>query len=391
MKKQILLCLIACCTAIFFNACKDDDNSTIVNAGSFSSVTIDGKAVSNNASSTESSSTFTLSWTASKGSANLKSIKVELDTIALADNASVVWDGISAGSQATTAQTATWTNTITLAAISGTYKLTLTDVNGNTAEYTFMLSASCLITQTYTVNGVSFKMIGIEGGAFNMGAQSTDDSGTNYDSDAETDESPVHTVLLSTYCIGETEVTQALWYAVMGYKPTTLVSEQWSSAYGLGDNYPAYYVSYTDITSFITTLNSLTGKTFRLPTEAEWEYAARGGNQSLGYKYAGSNTIDDFWHYYNGSHSAQIVKGKTANELGLYDMSGNVCEWCSDWSGSYSSITQTNPTGPATGSIYIVRGGSYGDIPSRCRVSKRQDAGARDLYIGFRLVLYIPA
>jgi len=245
------------------------------------------------------------------------------------------------------------------------------------------------ITQTITVNGVSFKMVAVVGGAFNMGAQRTDATGTNYNSEAYADESPVHQVTLSSYSIGETEVTQALWYAVMGYSPTN-GGAQWSNTYGLGNNYPAYYVSYTDITSFITTLNTLTGRTFRLPTEAEWEYAARGGSQSKGYKYAGSNTIGDVaWYITNSSSTAQTVKGKTANELGLYDMSGNVQEWCSDWYGSYSSSAQTNPTGAASGSSRVLHGGSWGTNADDCRVSLRDfiNPDYRSYCIGFRLVL----
>ena len=234
--------------------------------------------------------------------------------------------------------------------------------------------------QTFTVNGVTFNMIAVEGGTFQMGSS---------DSDADSNESPVHSVTLSSFCIGETEVTQALWYAVMGQKPTS-DGYQWSSTYGLGDNRPAYYVSWNDCQEFITKLNQLTGKQFRLPTEAEWEFAARGGNKSNGYKYAGSNTIEDVaWYWNNSSGTTHDVATKQANELGIYDMSGNVWEWCSDWSGSYSSTAQTNPTGATTGSGRVGRGGSWYYSAWDCRVSRRfsNSPTYRFYSIGLRLAL----
>ena len=191
---------------------------------------------------------------------------------------------------------------------------------------------------TFNVNGVSFTMIAVEGGTFKMGAQSSDSGGDNYDSDAYSNESPVHDVTLSSYYIGETEVTQELWEAVMGSNP---------SYYSGYPQRPVEYVSLNDCQEFITKLNQLTGKNFRLPTEAEWEYAARGGNKSKGYKYSGSNTIDNVaWYTSNSGSETHDVKTKQANELGIYDMSGNVYEWCQDWYDSYSSGSQTDPTGP---------------------------------------------
>jgi len=254
-------------------------------------------------------------------------------------------------------------------------------------------------TQTITVKGVSFKMIAVAGGTFNMGAQSTSIiTGANYDSDARSSESPVHQVTLSSYSIGETEVTQALWYAVMGYKPVSDTYYKWCTTYGVGDNYPAYFVSYDDITVFITKLNQLTGKTFRLPTEAEWEYAARGGSKSKSYKYAGSNIIGDVAWYDDSSspldtssypYVAHTVKTKKSNELGIYDMSGNLLECCSDWYGSYNITAQTNPTGATTGYNRVYRGGSCVDSADGCRVSYRNycspSIGTNGT--GFRLVL----
>ena len=230
----------------------------------------------------------------------------------------------------------------------------------------------------FTVNNVTFKMIYVEPGVFLMGSDRGDSN-----------EQPVHSVTITKdYYFGETEVTQALWYAVMGYKPTSSGS-QWSSSYGLGDNYPAYYISYEDVQEFLVKLNILAGQKFRMPTEAEWEFAARGGNKSKGYIYSGSNTIDDVaWYSSNKTHP---VKTKAANELDIYDMGGNVWEWCSDWYGDYSSSAQTDPTGPATGSNRVKRGGSWGDYATYCRCANRRFNGIlsdqSNYLVGFRLAL----
>ena len=243
------------------------------------------------------------------------------------------------------------------------------------------------------------EMIAVEGGTFTMGA--TSEQGSDYDSD----ELPTHQVTLSDFYIGKYEVTQQLWEYVMKYSGTAadgstmseFASDVWlgsnpSSSYGVGDYYPAYYVSWEDIVNiFIPRLNKITGKTFRLPTEAEWEYAARGGNKSKGYKYSGGNTIGDIaWYVSNSSAKTHQVGTKAPNELGLYDMSGNVYEWCSDWYSSsyYSSSPSTNPTGPTSGSYRVYRGGSWGNIAQYCRVSLRFSSTPdyRSDYNGFRLV-----
>ncbi len=228
--------------------------------------------------------------------------------------------------------------------------------------------------QTFTVNGVSFTMRPVEGGTFQMGATSEQGS------DAFDWEKPVHSVSLNDYYIGETEVTQALWKAVMGSNPSN-----WQ-----GDNLPVENVSWDDCQEFIRKLNQKTGKNFRLPTEAEWEYAARGGRKSKGYKYAGSNSIGNIaWYNDNSGRKTHPVKGKAANELGLYDMSGNVWEWCQDWYGDYNSGSQSNPTGPSTGSYRVLRGGGWGVIAGYCRVSFRSygNPGIRYGDYGFRLAL----
>ncbi|MDD3405556.1 MAG: SUMF1/EgtB/PvdO family nonheme iron enzyme [Paludibacteraceae bacterium] len=234
-------------------------------------------------------------------------------------------------------------------------------------------------SKTYTVNGVSFKMITVAGGTFQMGAQSTDPNGQNYDAEANSYENPVHQVTLIAFTIGETEVTQALWEEVMGSNPS----------YFKDPDLPVEQVSWDDCQTFLTKLNQLTGKTFRLPTEAEWEYAARGGNKSQGYKYSGSNTIGNVaWYYDNGGSKTHAVGTKQANELGIYDMSGNVWEWCSDWYDSYSSSSQTNPTGAASGSYRVLRGGSWNYNATFCRVSLRSGYYPDGRYFsrGLRLV-----
>ena len=237
-------------------------------------------------------------------------------------------------------------------------------------EYMLTFSSN----ETFTVNGVSFTMIKVEGGTFQMGATS-EQGGDAYD-----DEKPVHSVTLSGYYIGETEVTQELWQAVMGTNPS----------YFKGSQKPVEEVSWKDCKKFIKKLNRLTGKNFRLPTEAEWEYAARGGNKSKGYKYSGSNTIGNVaWYRDNSSSKTHDVKTKTPNELGIYDMSGNVWESCEDWYGNYSSGSQTNPTGPSTGSHRVYRGGGWSSHATGCRVSYRSyyNPGRRHNSLGLRLCL----
>ncbi len=227
----------------------------------------------------------------------------------------------------------------------------------------------------FTVNGVNFKMMYVEGGTFTMGA--TAEQGK----DASKSEKPAHPVTLTNgYFIGETEVAQELWTAVMGSNPS----------YIKGDNLPVEQVSWNDVQAFIGKLNRLTGKKFRLPTEAEWEYAARGGNKSKGYKYSGSNTLGNVaWYYDNSGKRTHPVGTKQPNELGIYDMSGSVYEWCSDWYGGYSSGAQTNPQGPSSGSSRVLRGGCWNDFSRSCRVSNRLnfDPDGRGSGSGFRLVL----
>ncbi len=234
------------------------------------------------------------------------------------------------------------------------------------------------VEQTFTVNGASFTMVTVKGGTFSMGA-----TPEQVAAGADTFEKPVHQVTLSDFSIGKTEVTQGLWLAVMGTNPS----------YFQGDlNCPVERVSWNDCQDFIEQLNALTGMQFRLPTEAEWEYAARGGNMAQGMVYAGSNNLDEVaWSRDNSEEMTHPVGMKAANELELYDMSGNVAEWTSDRWGHYTAEDQVNPTGPETSStpVRMTRGGSYTFSTAYCRVSCRDNLGPgiRMSSHGLRLVL----
>ena len=214
---------------------------------------------------------------------------------------------------------------------------------------------------TFTVNGLQFRMIRIEGGSFKMGATPEQEYEFNFY------ESPVHEVRLSTFHIGEIQVTRELWQAVMGNSLSKYIGNR---------QCPVAGVSWNDCQVFISRLNQKTGRTFRLPTEAEWEFAARGGVKSEGYKFAGSNNLEE-------------VAWTNENELGLYDMTGNVWEWCQDWFGQYNSEIETNPSGPLSGSTRVIRGGSIFNLPELCRVSYRLnwDSSFKSISIGLRLAL----
>lgn len=217
------------------------------------------------------------------------------------------------------------------------------------------------------------EMVLVQGGTFTMGCTSEQGS------DCDRDESPSHRVTVSSFYMSKYEITQKQWVEIMGSNPS----------YFEGDNLPVELVSWDDVQEFIRKLNAKTGKQYRLPTEAEWEYAARGGTKSKGYKYSGSNTLSNVaWFYANSGNTTHPVGSKMPNELGLYDMSGNVWEWCGDWSGEYGSSAQTNPTGPSSGSYRVLRGGSWYDNAGDCRVSSRCNYSPdyRDYIMGFRLV-----
>ena len=220
------------------------------------------------------------------------------------------------------------------------------------------------------VDDISQNMVYIEEGAFMMGSNGTE---------ALPDEQPVHQVTISSFYIGKYEVTQAQWEAVMESNPSSFK----------GSNLPVENVSWNEVQDFIHKLNALSGKVYRLPTEAEWEYAARGGNKSGGYNYSGSdNAASVAWFVENSNSATHAVGTKSPNEIGLCDMNGNVREWCSDWYGSFSNNTQTNPQGPSTGTYRVARGGSWAISAWLLRVTIRfsNSPGARNDQLGFRLV-----
>ena len=246
-------------------------------------------------------------------------------------------------------------------------------------------------------------VIFVQGGAFTMGC--TSEQGD----DCQNAEKPSHQVNLNDYYIGKYEVTVGQFRAFIeatGYKTEAekgdgayiWANSEWKKKSDVNwqnpnftqiDNCPVTCVSWNDANAYCQWLNQKTGKKYRLPTEAEWEYAARGGNKSKGYKYSGSNNINDVaWYHGNSPYKTQPVGTKQANELGIYDMSGNVAEWCSDWYGSYSSNSQNNPVGASSGSQYVYRNGGWGYSATECRVTYR-NAGSpdyRDNYKGFRVV-----
>ncbi len=222
---------------------------------------------------------------------------------------------------------------------------------------------------------LGIKMVFVEGGEFLMGSPS-DENGR------DEDEGPVHRVWVDSIWIGKYEVTQSLWKEIMVNNPS----------YNKGDNLPVENVSWNDVQEFIRKLNNKTGLKFRLPTEAEWEYAARGGNKSRGYKYSGSNNIYEAgWYWNNSGRETHSVGLKNPNELGIYDMSGNVWEWCNDWYSRnyYSKSPYKNPNGPSSGSNRVPRGGSWSYSVGGLRCADRGfvNPSTRNSSLGFRLVL----
>ena len=255
-------------------------------------------------------------------------------------------------------------------------KISLVGPDGDVLKEILVMQDGVLLIN---VNGVNLSMVKVQGGIFTMGATPEESA------DAEDYEKPAHQVTLSDYYIGQTEVTQELWETVMSSNPS-----------GYKDpKKPVENVSWNDIVNdFLPKLNALTGKNFTLPTEAQWDFAARGGNKSKGYKYSGSNNPDEVaWYEENSDLKTHPVGLKQPNELGLYDMSGNVWEWCSDWYGAYRAEAQVDPTGPISGSNRVLRGGYYYESARSCRVSDRDYIfpDYSDTIIGFRLAMAVPA
>ncbi len=228
----------------------------------------------------------------------------------------------------------------------------------------------------FTINGITFNMILVEGGTFKMGSSTQE----------EVIFQPVHDVTVSDFYISETEVSQELYTAIVRKNPSR-------------DRYPQNPVDcigYTEALWFIIYLNEITGLDFRLPTEAEWEYAARGGKYSKGYIYAGGDKIDDVAHYGGDwlsleGYPPKPVKSMLPNELGIYNMSGNVAEWCSDYYGDYPNDAQVNPVGPKDGTYKVIRGGSWSNSANQCAATWR--GYSKDLELttnGIRIVLSVP-
>ena len=229
-------------------------------------------------------------------------------------------------------------------------------------------------TLSPVIQNLIANMVYVEGGTFTMGATSEQGS------DANSDEKPSHSVCLSSFSIGRYEVTQEEWEAVMDNNCSRF----------RGAKRPVENVSWDDCQSFIRKLNTMTGMDFRLPTEAEWEFAARGGNKSKGYKYAGSNTLSDVAWFNDMENREQPVKGKAPNELGIYDMSGNVDEYCADDIARYSKESQTNPLIDVEDSEgQVIRGGSFADDDGKtCRVSSRSFTNGYVFgSVGFRIAM----
>jgi uncharacterized repeat protein (TIGR02543 family) len=328
---------------------------------------------------------------------------------------------INGGSGTTpSVQTASWGSSIMLPSVSGLTRSGYifggwnTQADGTGTNYA--AGASYPVTSNITLYAKWDQfMVYVPGGSFQMG---------NPDSSVgSSDERPVHTVTLTGFYMGRHEVTQGQWQAVMGSLPSSLST---GTNYGRGDAYPVYYVSWYDALVFCNKLSMAEGLTpayrisnstdpsvwgtvptssnstwnaaevvsgatgYRLPTEAQWEYAAKGGNGSPGnYTYSGSNTAADVaWYDYNGGSGSKEVGTKAANGLGIYDMSGNVWEWCWDWCGRYSSSAQTDPQGASSGSDRVERGGYWGSSAEFVRSAGWGDDDPYYRYygIGFRLV-----
>lgn len=246
------------------------------------------------------------------------------------------------------------------------------NASGNSADVNVSESSNVIEIK---VGNISFEMIKVKAGNFVMGC-------TAEQNDAcDSDESPYHKVTISKdFYIGKYEVTQELWNAVMGNNPSRFI----------GFDNPVEMINWNECATFCSELSRITGKQFRIPTEAEWEYAARGGHNATPSKYSGSSFYDNVaWYSGNCESKPHPVGGKTPNELGIYDMSGNVWEWCYDWYGGYSGNTQTDPVGPNSGTYRILRGGSWYENGTSCRITNRRNFNPTNKYydIGLRIVL----
>ena len=232
-------------------------------------------------------------------------------------------------------------------------------------------------------------MVKVETGTFYMGAQKDSVEYYCYDEEATSLEGPVHEVTVSEFYINKYEVTQLLWEAIMGETPNDENDMQWEDEFGKGDNYPAYRISYDEVETFIGKLNEYTGLRFSLPTEAQWEYAAKGGKNTSYSLYAGGgNVLEVAWIDSNSDKCSEVGK-KDANGLGLYDMSGNVWEMCNNWYYDYKDVCDTITSGEDYTGYKVFRGGSWNTNAQQARVTARYKQGIhyRDYNTGFRLVI----
>lgn len=245
-------------------------------------------------------------------------------------------------------------------------------------------------TEKDAIRNMITNMVKVDGGTFFMGAQKDSVEYYNYDETALPNEAPVHEVTVSDFYINKYEVTQDLWEAVMGATPNDENDMQWEKEFGKGDKYPAYRISFKEVETFIGKLNEYTGLNFALPTEAQWEYAAKGGTSTSYSLYAGGgNVLEVAWIDSNSTMNSEVGM-KLPNALGLYDMSGNVWEMCQDWFYEYTEEAVTDPVGEAYNQGYkVFRGGSWNTNAQQARVTTRYQQGIhyRDYNTGFRLAI----
>jgi formylglycine-generating enzyme required for sulfatase activity len=316
MKKAIYLFTVTALLTSLFFSCKDKDTNPVKEIRLDKNNIVLAVGVSTSITATiipHNATESTLTW--SSGNSSVASISAETESRYLISAKSV-----------------------------GTAIITVTSKNGKQ-------SATCAVT----VINAEPEMVPVEGGSFTMGCT---------DGEGGSNELPAHSVTLNSYKIAKYTVTQRQWDAIMGNNLGNATN----------DNKPVANVSWSSAQQFIQKLNAATGKNYRLPTEAEWEYAARGGNNGKdnNHKYSGSNDVNAVaWYTDNSGFSLHPVGKKAPNELGIYDMSGNIWEWCNDWYGAYTDEPQTNPAGPASGTSRIVRGGCFYTSASACRVSFR--------------------
>jgi len=336
MKKLFYLFAFTALITVLMVSCKEQDNATGIELDKDTLKLAMGGTTTLTANLLPYTVTGKVNWTTNNSSL------VTLES----DNAVAVM------SKCVVTAKAAGTATITAATSSGKY------------------SATC----TIEIINAEPELIAVEGGTFTMGCTDNEGFGIEF---------PEHSVTLSSFKIAKFPVTQDQWEVVMGNSPS----------YFKGDRLPVECVSWNAAQTFINKLNALTGKNYRFPTEAEWEYAARGGNKSKGSKYSGGNDINAVAWYLDNNTGTQPVGTKASNELGIYDMSGNVWEWCSDWYDIYTNDHQIDPKGPKdppeTGAYHILRGGSWANDPIYCRVSSRAGLppGEYSYVTGLRLVL----